>query len=240
MPSIAEYVQAFHKYAYEHALNANVRALYFSLIGEFNRAYWPEELSKSVRELCEIGGFSSVSTVHRAKAVLGTENIIKIRKTKTSDIYVLIEPEKWLRNSRGTVSGTAPEHERNTSAENAHQDTCAKDGKDNKDRLKKEEENAGAYLDELDDLVWQEWINANGENPNRGDSLDLKELSKKFGSAKVAESIVHCRRNRQSERVTIRYVEAVLRGEKFGKNSGTGGLAEYVGYHWDKAEMPPE
>ena len=156
MPSIAEYVQAFHKYAYEHALNANVRALYFSLIGEFNRAYWPEELSKSVRELCEIGGFSSVATVHRAKAVLGTENIIKIRKTKTSDIYVLIEPEKWLRNSRGTVSGTAPEHERNTSAENAHQDTCAKDGKANKDRLKKEEENAGAYLDELDEACHAE------------------------------------------------------------------------------------
>ena len=240
MPSIAEYVQAFHKYAYEHALNANVRALYFSLIGEFNRAYWPEELSKSVRELCEIGGFSNAMAVHRAKAVLGTENIIKIRKTKTSDVYVLVAPENWLRNRNVTANVTAPLQQCYSPAENAHKDTCAKDGKDNKDRLKKEEENAGAYLDELDGLVWQEWINANGENPNRGDSLDLKELSKKYGSAKVAESIVHCRRNRQSERVTIRYVEAVLRGEKFGKNSGTGGLAEYEGYHWGKAEMPPE
>lgn len=96
MASLAEYFQAFHSYAYENTLTASARALYYTILGEFNNAYWKRsEMSKSVRELRDIGGFKSESIVQRAKAQLGNENILQISKNKNGDTYRLVEPSEW-------------------------------------------------------------------------------------------------------------------------------------------------
>ena len=101
MTSLAEYFQAFHSYAYENALTASARALYYTILGEFNNAYWKRsELSKSVRELRELGGFGSVGAIQKAKAELGTEGILEISKSKKGDVYKLVEPTKWKRFKR--------------------------------------------------------------------------------------------------------------------------------------------
>lgn len=163
MASLVEYFQAFHKYAYENALNASVRTLYFTILGEFNKAYWPAELSKSVGELEKLGGFSSKSVVQRAKAELGTHNLVKIRKDKRGDNYLLTEPSEWRENQKWAVKKTAPkdlERQRNAGGtqaerpdENALQDTCAQRQEDIKElrqrkENKKRKESRAAQIDE--------------------------------------------------------------------------------------------
>lgn len=100
MASLAEYFQAFHKYAVENDLSASSRALYYTILGEFNARFWrSDKLSISVRDMQVLGGFQSSSVVDRAKTVLGTENIVKIQKLKNRRTqYELVEPQFWLRN----------------------------------------------------------------------------------------------------------------------------------------------
>lgn len=122
MASLAEYFQAFHKYAVENDLSASARAMYYTLLGEFNARFWRvDKLSISVRDMQVLGGFQSSSVVDRAKTVLGTENIVKIQKLKNrKNQYELVEPQFWLRNSCSIVEGqvrdtcrTLAGHERN-------------------------------------------------------------------------------------------------------------------------------
>ena len=109
MASLAEYVQAFHKYAVENDLSASSRALYYTILGEFNARFWQsDKLSISVRDMQVLGGFQSSSVVDRAKTVLGTENIVKIQKLKNRRTqYELVEPQFWLRNKNKSPKGQA-------------------------------------------------------------------------------------------------------------------------------------
>ncbi len=227
MTSLAEYFQAFHSYAYENALTASARTLYYTILGEFNAAYWKRsELSKSVRELREIGGFKSEGTVQKAKAELGTENILQIGKIKNCDVYKLVEPLNWRRNqnlletlSEQIVNSkeTLSEHLVNTLGVPNY--ARVKDNKDSKTSEEEKKERACAKnFDELDSDVRHAWIQANGENPFGGDVEDLLNFQKRYGAEKVVQAITHCRRSRQNDRVNISYVESVLRGgDKRGK-----------------------
>ena len=109
MASLAEYFQAFHKYAVENDLSASSRALYYTILGEFNARFWrSDKLSISVRDMQVLGGFLSSSVVDRAKTVLGTENIVKIQKLKNRRTqYELVEPQFWLRNKNKTLKEQA-------------------------------------------------------------------------------------------------------------------------------------
>ena len=106
MASLAEYFQAFHRYAVENELSASARNLYYTILGEMNARYWKvDKVSISVRDMQVLGGFQSSSAVNRAKTILGTENIVRISKLKNNKTqYELVEPEFWTRNTSGTLA----------------------------------------------------------------------------------------------------------------------------------------
>ncbi len=121
--SLAEWFQAFHRYAVENDLSASARVLFYTLLGLFNAEFWKvDRVSISVRQMQALGGFQSSSVVERAKTVLGTENIVKIEKLKNNKTqFELVEPQLWLRHTRDTPAehsrntcGTPAEHSRNT------------------------------------------------------------------------------------------------------------------------------
>ena len=123
MASLAEYFQAFHKYAVENDLSASAGTLYYTILGEVNASFWKsDKVSTSVRDMQVRGGFQSSSAVERAKTVLGTENIVKITKLKNRKTqYTLVEPQFWLRDAKQTpatqsrnTSETPAENLRNT------------------------------------------------------------------------------------------------------------------------------
>ncbi len=264
MASLAEYFQAFHSYAYENTLTASARALYYTILGEFNNAYWKRsEMSKSVRELRDIGGFKSESIVQRAKAQLGNENILQISKNKNGDTYRLVEPSEW-KNFKKPI-GTDEERVRNTCGTDEEQmrNTCgtpsgflnnahAEDIKDSKDRKTKTNQNENARaipkikdtsVEEIDSEVRHAWILANGENPFGGYAEDLLALQKSYGAKKVADAITSCRRKRTfGDMVSINFVKAELL--KGGESSGkiipirTGGERNLANGIWQNRPAP--
>lgn len=268
MTSLAEYFQAFHSYAYENALTASARTLYYTILGEFNSAYWKRsELSKSVRELREIGGFKSESIVQRAKALLGTENILQITKNKNCDVYKLVEPSEWrnAKKSIGTLeehlrntSGTPEEHLRNTSRVSNY--ACAKDKEDIKDsKTEFNNNNPPARKKNLDskpisvnsDAVNQAWFDCEGEHLRGGKALKLIELEKKFGTQAVVNAIMqaHCANNQPC--LNVNFVAAILenpqkgdgkRGKIVRLNQLGGSSAKFNPYGIDPSqqEFPPD
>lgn len=201
MANLADYFQAFHVYSYEHTMTASARSLYYLLLGEFNRMYWKyPELSKSVRELVKLGGFKCEATVQKAKAELCTEKIIKVRKTKTIDVYALIEPQEWRGNR---ISANSKE----TLTENTL--TISDDA------LKKEKKKAPRNhhpIEDLDNDVLHAWIRARDEHPSTGDAEDLLMFQTRYGAEKVAKTIDYCRQHLQTAQVTIAYVAGTLKG----------------------------
>lgn len=235
--SYAEYHQAFHVYAYENALSSNARALFGYIVGEFNAAYWKKtELSKSVREVRAQGGFKTESIVQRAKAELGTENIIKISKHKNIDVYKLVEPTEWknfnqpqkdsaehLRNTCGTLE----EHLRNTcgTPDGLSNYAPAKDEEDAKDvkttfitditaRAIPNEtvtpKERRRELSENSAEVQQAWLDCEGERLKGGVAFGLIQLEKNYGSEVVIDAIYKAHQANNQPRLSFNFVKSVL------------------------------
>lgn len=74
--TLIDYFKEFHSLKQKHNLSANAQACYFSILGEFNAARFPEQLSISDRELKTLAGLKSVATAHDAKRILKNLNLI--------------------------------------------------------------------------------------------------------------------------------------------------------------------
>lgn len=74
--TLIDYFKEFHSLKQKHNLSANAQACYFSILGEFNAARFPERLSISDRELKTLAGLKSVATAHDAKRILKNLNLI--------------------------------------------------------------------------------------------------------------------------------------------------------------------
>ena len=89
--SLIDHFRTFHCLSKEYELSAGARSVYFALLGEFNAAYWPEELRISDRQMQELSGVKSVATIHDARNLLKSLKVIDFRKGKNrKTIYRLL------------------------------------------------------------------------------------------------------------------------------------------------------
>lgn len=246
--SFAEYHQAFHVYAYENALSSNARALFGYLVGEFNAAYWKKtELSKTVREVRAQGGFNSESTVQRAKAELGTENIIKISKHKNTDVYRLVEPAEWKKFKQSQKSLEQVWNKSGTTLEQTWNKLGTPDGLSNyapaKDEEDREDEKTfttttattRVEIKETDQLkerrrqisenseeVKQAWFDCEGEKLKGGVALGLIGLEKTYGTKVVLDAIYRAHQANSQPRLSFNFVKAVLERTVKGGEKGSG------------------
>lgn len=75
--TLIDYFRGFHDLKQRHNLSASAQAVYFSILGEFNVARFPEQLSISDRELKRLSGVKSVATAHDAKRILKNVGLIE-------------------------------------------------------------------------------------------------------------------------------------------------------------------
>lgn len=118
MATLIDLFKEFHRNATQQEYPPSSRVLYYTLLGEFNSARWPDSLVLSTRDLTQLTGLPTTS-VHRAKQFLTSKGIIKCRPFKNKTAFSL--PTEQSRNSNGTVAeqsrnsnGTLTEQSRNT------------------------------------------------------------------------------------------------------------------------------
>ena len=230
MASLAEYFQAFHRYAVENELSASARNLYYTILGEMNARYWKvDKVSISVRDMQVLGGFQSSSAVNRAKTILGTENIVRISKLKNNKTqYELVEPEFWTRNT----SGTPAEHLRHTSGTPAlgvipsrsitknkterQEDGGGRASASKAARIAKQD--TAATTDDLKSLsspmcsekLRHCWIQNSGVNPNDGICLKLGELEQEHGAEVVKRAIEEANYSDDGGGINLKFVLSKL------------------------------
>lgn len=105
--SLIDLFKEFHSRAIVDAYPLSARALFDTLLFDFNAAFWPEERVYSQRELSRLTGLPT-TTVHRAMKFLSERGYIKTHSTKRGTVVKLVE-------HRRNTSGTPAEHPRNTS-----------------------------------------------------------------------------------------------------------------------------
>ena len=80
--SLIDHFRTFHNLSKEYDLSAGARSVYFALLGEFNAAYWPEELRISDRQMQELSGVKSVATIHDARNLLKSLNAFELMRKR--------------------------------------------------------------------------------------------------------------------------------------------------------------
>lgn len=111
--SLIDHFRTFHSLSKEYDLSAGARSVYFALLGEFNAAYWPDELRISDRQMQELSGVKSVATVHDARNLLKSLKLIDFRKGKNrKTIYRLLTDR--IANTAQTPIAELSEHRPNT------------------------------------------------------------------------------------------------------------------------------
>lgn len=100
MATLIDLFKEFHRNATQQEYPPSSRVLYYTLLGEFNSARWPDSLVLSTRDLTQLTGLPTTS-VHRAKQFLTSKGIIKCRPFKNKTAFSL--PTEQSRNSNGTV-----------------------------------------------------------------------------------------------------------------------------------------
>ena len=111
--SLIDHFRTFHSLSKEYDLSAGARSVYFALLGEFNAAYWPDELRISDRQMQELSGVKSVATVHDARNLLKSLKLIDFRKGKNrKTIYRLLTDR--IANTIQTPIAELSEHQPNT------------------------------------------------------------------------------------------------------------------------------
>ena len=108
--TLIDYFRSFHVCSKEYELSATARSVYFALLGEFNAAYWKDELIISDRQMLELSGVKSVATIHDARNLLKSLGFIDFRKGKNrKSVYRLLQ-----KHLPRTPNAILPEHLPNT------------------------------------------------------------------------------------------------------------------------------
>lgn len=87
--SLIDYFKGFHDLKQTLNLSASAQATYLSLLGEFNAARFPDQMSISDRQLQTLAGLKSVSTIHDAKRILKNCGLIDFSKGHNVTVYTL-------------------------------------------------------------------------------------------------------------------------------------------------------
>lgn len=103
MVSMIGCFNAFQKVSKVKGLSAEVRSLYYTLLGEFNENEFPTELTLGNALLQELAGLSS-HQLDTARAVLLNLGVITYQRGKRG-LYTLVEPEEFLAQNFGKNAG---------------------------------------------------------------------------------------------------------------------------------------
>ena len=109
--TLIDYFKGFHSLKERTRLSAGAQAVYVSILGEFNRARFPERIVLSDRELKQLAGLKSVSSAHEAKNVLKNNRLIDfVAKRGGFTQYQLLAEQ--LPNSSRTIAEQLPNDSR--------------------------------------------------------------------------------------------------------------------------------
>ena len=87
--TLIDYFKAFHSMKETLRLSAGSQAVYFSILGEFNRARFPEQLNISTRELKALAGLKSTNAVFENRNVLKNKKLIDFQTEGGITTYTL-------------------------------------------------------------------------------------------------------------------------------------------------------
>lgn len=112
--TLIDYFRAFHSLKQELNLSMSAQAVYFSILGEFNAARFPKQLSLSDRELQALAGLKSVATAHDAKRILKNHKLIDFTSKRGSKGYTEYQlSTEHLPNNSRTITEQSPNNETN-------------------------------------------------------------------------------------------------------------------------------
>ena len=113
--TLIDYFRAFHSLKQELNLSMSAQAVYFSILGEFNAARFPKQLSLSDRELQALAGLKSVATAHDAKRILKNHKLIDFTSKRGSKGYTEYQlSTEHLPNNSRTITEQEPNNETNS------------------------------------------------------------------------------------------------------------------------------
>ena len=234
--NLIDFFNAFHSLKGQLKLSASSQAVYFSLLGEFNAARFPERISLSSRELKDLAGLKSVATAHECKNVLKNKNLIDFKTKGSVTWYELLTehlsngnrtPAKQVPNASRTEadyssrsnslpSPTEGDERRKTSDDDAHAretgKVAAATGKD---------ADAGAQAKPLSSPTFDandiqaEWVKAFGYDLRGNYALELEQLaSKDYARAQAAIARTLAQKEKQGINDEYHYFRAVYDGLK--------------------------
>lgn len=87
--TLIDYFKAFHSLKGTLNLSAGSQAVYFSILGEFNAARFPEQLKISTRELKALAGLKSTNAVIENRNVLKNKKLIDFQTKNGVTTYSL-------------------------------------------------------------------------------------------------------------------------------------------------------
>ena len=84
--TLVDYALAFDELKKDNYLAAGAQSLYWALLLEFNRAFYPTELVISIRELQVKTGLKSTASVHESRRTLKNLGLIDFHKLSRSSV----------------------------------------------------------------------------------------------------------------------------------------------------------
>lgn len=193
--SLIDLLKEFHSQTVEKEYPVSARLLGYWLIGEFNKAHWPEELTFSERDLYRLTGLPA-STIHSAIKYLCDRRHIKTwrKRRNGSTIFKLLSDK-----TPQSTNGTPPMHQPRTDGAPTEQPAFVPIGRTREDvktldvKTKENTQSAGAKSSNLEEFL-NSWTSGNG--CARSDWLDgkLAELLAKHGLATMTAALERANR----------------------------------------------
>lgn len=202
--NLIDLFKEFHSRAVVCAYPLSARVLYFTLLGDFNAAYFPEERVYSERELSGLTGLSP-EPVHRALKFLADRGHIKTKKTKRGTVIQLC-----------TCQAPA-KHEPSTCQAPAKQSISLISYTQNQDEKtkKEEEESAGAsesklVTDSTEMDVHDLWEHETGFALHGSVAYELESLEKTYGRESFHSALIKAVQSNTANRLNFNYFKKVL------------------------------
>lgn len=178
--SLIDLFKEFHSQAVVYAYPMSARALYFTLLGDFNAAYFPEERVYSERELSRLTGLTP-TTVHRTLKFLADRGHIKTKATKRGTVIILNEAP--VKHERSTDEAPAKQ------SEGIPNIRARKDVKTLDVKTKSREDARTRELSEI-------WADEMHRPLGASERYELAELEEVHGYDKVKNAIIQTRHSR--------------------------------------------
>ncbi len=215
--SLIDLFKEFHSRAIVYAYPLSVRALFDTILYDFNAAFWPEERVYSERELSRLTGLSA-GTIHRALKFLSDRGHIKTHSTKRGTVVKLLEhprstdeaPVEHPRSTREAVGGS--------STIRAREDVKTSDFKTLREPESRARARAAAPVNES---VFDTWANEMHRPLGASERYELADLEEEFGTEKIKAAIVATRQ--KFHWATFANFKTVLKGDNHRAKSGNTG-----------------